>query len=71
MNPRGGDIGAGVTSWLGIDFPENVAGIHVSDVLQPSAATRAATTIANEVARMGYCSVSVRAASVYGPLPDV
>src|SRR5260370_157653 len=32
---RGGDIGAGITSWLGIDFPENVAGIHVSDVLQP------------------------------------
>jgi pimeloyl-ACP methyl ester carboxylesterase len=32
---RGGDIGAGVTSWLGIDFPENVTGIHVSDVLQP------------------------------------
>lgn len=32
---RGGDIGAGVTSWLGFDHPEHVVGIHVSDVLQP------------------------------------
>jgi pimeloyl-ACP methyl ester carboxylesterase len=34
---RGGDIGAGVTSWLGFDHPEHVVGIHVSDVLQPFA----------------------------------
>jgi pimeloyl-ACP methyl ester carboxylesterase len=30
----GGDIGAGVTSWLGARYPENVAGIHV---IHPSA----------------------------------
>jgi microsomal epoxide hydrolase len=32
---RGGDIGAGVTSWLAFDYPERVVGIHVSDVLRP------------------------------------
>jgi pimeloyl-ACP methyl ester carboxylesterase len=32
---RGGDIGAGVTSWLGFDYPDRVVGIHVSDVLRP------------------------------------
>jgi pimeloyl-ACP methyl ester carboxylesterase len=32
---RGGDIGSGVTAWLGVDFPERVVGIHVSDVLRP------------------------------------
>jgi pimeloyl-ACP methyl ester carboxylesterase len=32
---RGGDIGAGVTAWLGFDYPDRVVGIHVSDVLQP------------------------------------
>jgi pimeloyl-ACP methyl ester carboxylesterase len=32
---RGGDIGSGVTSWLGFDFPGAVVGIHVSDVLRP------------------------------------
>jgi pimeloyl-ACP methyl ester carboxylesterase len=33
---RGGDIGAGVTAWLAVDHPERVAGIHVSDVLEPN-----------------------------------
>ena len=33
---RGGDIGAGVTSWLAVDHPERVVGIHVSDVLRPA-----------------------------------
>lgn len=32
---RGGDIGSGVTAWLGVDYPGRVAGIHVSDVLDP------------------------------------
>ena len=32
---RGGDIGAGVTSWLAFDYPERIVGIHVSDVLRP------------------------------------
>lgn len=32
---RGGDIGSGVTAWLGIDYPGRVIGIHVSDVLRP------------------------------------
>jgi pimeloyl-ACP methyl ester carboxylesterase len=32
---RGGDIGSGVTAWLGFDYPERVTGIHVSDVLRP------------------------------------
>lgn len=32
---RGGDIGSGVTAWLGLDRPDVVAGIHVSDVLRP------------------------------------
>jgi pimeloyl-ACP methyl ester carboxylesterase len=32
---RGGDIGAGVTSILGLDFSRNLVGIHVSDVMRP------------------------------------
>jgi pimeloyl-ACP methyl ester carboxylesterase len=32
---RGGDIGAGVTSVLGLDFPGSVVGVHVSDVWRP------------------------------------
>ncbi len=32
---RGGDIGSGVTAWLGFDYPDRVVGIHVSDVLRP------------------------------------
>ncbi len=33
---RGSDIGSGVTAWLAVDYPERVAGIHVSDVLEPA-----------------------------------
>ncbi|HEX5759155.1 MAG TPA: epoxide hydrolase [Thermoanaerobaculia bacterium] len=32
---RGGDIGSGVAAWMGVDYPEQVLGIHVSDVLRP------------------------------------
>jgi pimeloyl-ACP methyl ester carboxylesterase len=32
---HGGDIGSGVTAWLGFDHPAHVVGIHVADVLQP------------------------------------
>jgi microsomal epoxide hydrolase len=32
---RGGDIGSGITAFLGLDHPEAVVGIHVSDVVEP------------------------------------
>jgi pimeloyl-ACP methyl ester carboxylesterase len=32
---RAGDIGAGVVSLLALDYPERVAGIHLSDVYRP------------------------------------
>jgi pimeloyl-ACP methyl ester carboxylesterase len=35
---RGGDIGAGVTTWLAVDHPDRVAGIHLSDVVRPNVA---------------------------------
>jgi pimeloyl-ACP methyl ester carboxylesterase len=32
---RGGDIGSGITALLGLDHPEAVVGIHVSDCIEP------------------------------------
>lgn len=32
---RGGDIGSGISAWMGVDFPQQLIGIHVSDVLSP------------------------------------
>jgi len=45
---RGGDIGAGVTAWLGIDYPARVVGIHVSDVLRPGLAPDAGLSRAEQ-----------------------
>jgi pimeloyl-ACP methyl ester carboxylesterase len=47
---RGGDIGAGITSWLGFDHPAQVIGIHVSDVLRPFTGSGAAPLTAAEAA---------------------
>jgi pimeloyl-ACP methyl ester carboxylesterase len=32
---RGGDIGAGIVALMGLDYPDRVIGIHVSDVVRP------------------------------------
>lgn len=32
---RGGDIGSGITAFLGLDHPEAVVGVHVSDAIEP------------------------------------
>ena len=32
---RGGDIGSGVVALLGLDYPDRLIGIHVSDVVEP------------------------------------
>ena len=32
---RGGDVGAGVVALIGLDYPDRVIGIHVSDVVRP------------------------------------
>jgi pimeloyl-ACP methyl ester carboxylesterase len=32
---RGGDVGAGVVALMGLDYPERIIGIHVSDVVRP------------------------------------
>lgn len=32
---RGGDVGSGICAVLGLDFPEQVIGVHVSDAIHP------------------------------------
>jgi pimeloyl-ACP methyl ester carboxylesterase len=32
---RGGDIGSGISAFLGLDHPTRVAGVHVSDAIRP------------------------------------
>jgi pimeloyl-ACP methyl ester carboxylesterase len=43
---RGGDIGAGITTWLGVDHPDRVVGIHLSDVVRPNVAAGPVPTAA-------------------------